>query len=1111
MTTNALNSSFVEYFNDVKPYHVKLSNIQDQIVFAEEVKIKLLDKIDTNIILGSNINKADAQSFASTSWIKNYSYDGVKKSWSIPVVSFNKKNVVTELAADSLKQIPGLTAGIFNPTNWVGPTVEYVKGDSQYLQDTVDYVFSHGMFSFETFLDSRWKQYNLSSLTRAKKSSGVLKYIEDNYYFKILNVVNGAYDEWSIKCIDLDTQTCSVTGKYNGFIGTVAVGSSFSHPLFSFDLDYGKNFTSASIDDEDVFTPQEKITILSGGVPEIWTLIKTNPLVMSGGITFVAGAIRDENPSLIVHPSSMGNNASDSTWQILFSSATEFTILKDAVVVEPIVDVKDGCSFKSPNIHFSLVPAPDGFVAGDSFTFSVKAGPAVYKLFGSVSGWQTDVQVGDWYWNGKVGFKIPALSFETKYENTSVYINEYGEWLPGIKTSQLISDISFSYGHFMITGEGSFTGLSGDGVNWQSGAGGLVVDPNQRFFAFDENGDLYRYYETGTGGSKYWRKHTTGINNKINSSVTLPNFITGVNGESLDCTIAVGDNGGIYSSVDLAGFLQNSSGTISNLNDIAFSNDCIIAVGDGGKILYSTDRITWIHRNSFTTDDITGICFSVPLSRFVAVGKNGTIITSIDGITWSNLSVLMGIDFTDVVFGGNKFMAVSGQQGIIAESADGMNWSTSNGPILSKIAYGNDKFIGTVRINSNKKLELNATISEGAEPVEYTVTFLTDTYASVESSKSGFLQGLKLNESWTDENITFEIDSSLIQVESNDTFRIIFGYEAEAIKEGDYDDLMFDTQGYDDELGKFKYIKSHLESYFPLYYGRGAIVPLRNDISVYEISKIAKDSIYFNLKNASQLYPELAASGDWVPLYFKFKDSDISETNFPDLVLTIEAYLCGNKDQRVFSIEQPRYKSQLFSKSATMTLDQTFIDQYIPFAANFKIAIKSDKTYGQTVNVRVTENLFITDRDKILFDAIINLDVIDSTSTAYIASNESMTENVVITVNDDAIVDSSEKAKETAASSIFDSLKIQISDPGMTTIVLSYSDEIIVNETADKYLINHSLSDSSPNIIVESLDNLGVIGNPVGDVTSESGHVYMSAISFSLPAGFTVPFKLKLV
>lgn len=70
---------------------------------------------------------------------------------------------------------------------------------------------------------------------------------------------------------------------------------------------------------------------------------------------------------------------------------------------------------------------------------------------------------------------------------------------------------------------------------------------------------------------------------------------------------------------------------------------------------------------------------------------------------------------------------------------------------------------------------------------------------------------------------------------------------------------------------------------------------------------------------------------------------------------------------------------------------------------------------------------------------------------------------------------------------------------------------LIVNESANEYVVNHNGLPASPTLVVESLDNIGVYGSPIPNMMPYPGAptaVSLKSFSFSLPPGFTAPFRL---
>ena len=80
---------------------------------------------------------------------------------------------------------------------------------------------------------------------------------------------------------------------------------------------------------------------------------------------------------------------------------------------------------------------------------------------------------------------------------------------------------------------------------------------------------------------------------------------------------------------------------------------------------------------------------------FVAVGERGTIVRSSDGNNWSEARFRpAAADFTEVVWGGGRFVAIGGAT--IVSSADGDSWErsrTANTDRWNGVAWGHDRFV----------------------------------------------------------------------------------------------------------------------------------------------------------------------------------------------------------------------------------------------------------------------------------------------------------------------------------------------------------------------------------------------------------------------------------
>ena len=182
-----------------------------------------------------------------------------------------------------------------------------------------------------------------------------------------------------------------------------------------------------------------------------------------------------------------------------------------------------------------------------------------------------------------------------------------------------------------------------------------------------------------------------------------------------------GGGGGGGSGVDLNWTITDGTfGTRGyDILSIAYGNGKFVAGGYFDGIACSADGINWIAvtDSAYASGSIRGIAFGV--NKFVAVGKGqqgSTIIYSADGISWTAIppgitngtTTTFGgrydsVEIFDIVYGGDKFVAVGGSK--MAYSTDGTSWtaippgtvnnttSTFYPDAINRIAYGGGKFV----------------------------------------------------------------------------------------------------------------------------------------------------------------------------------------------------------------------------------------------------------------------------------------------------------------------------------------------------------------------------------------------------------------------------------
>lgn len=153
---------------------------------------------------------------------------------------------------------------------------------------------------------------------------------------------------------------------------------------------------------------------VDGGDMIAWTVRNEDP---TAG---VAALVSPRAPRLVMHADSF-HHSTPALWALTWTSGTQYTVQGTYTTgpsngslvfsTPPVVDLTtDGRSYRNDDhgLHFTVVPGAVGLAATDTLRFETLARRPSYLVHGSVSGWQPDAVVGEWYWNGRVGFKLRA-------------------------------------------------------------------------------------------------------------------------------------------------------------------------------------------------------------------------------------------------------------------------------------------------------------------------------------------------------------------------------------------------------------------------------------------------------------------------------------------------------------------------------------------------------------------------------------------------------------------------------------------------------------------------------------------------------------------------------
>lgn len=170
--------------------------------------------------------------------------------------------------------------------------------------------------------------------------------------------------------------------------------------------------------------------------------------------------------------------------------------------------------------------------------------------------------------------------------------------------------------------------------------------------------------------------------------------------------VLVGQGGLVATSADLSAYTAVSSSVSVDLHAVASNGSKILAVGAGGVILSSTDAANWSVVNSGVTQDLYSLAYS-PGGFWLAVGAAGTVLKSTDGVSWAvmntggpghwrSVTALARTTTVNNVTTTSYPLVAVGDQGQVATSTDGENWTRADQPSqthLYKVMGSGSRFV----------------------------------------------------------------------------------------------------------------------------------------------------------------------------------------------------------------------------------------------------------------------------------------------------------------------------------------------------------------------------------------------------------------------------------
>lgn len=205
-----------------------------------------------------------------------------------------------------------------------------------------------------------------------------------------------------------------------------------------------------------------QFTIVPGSIP--FVAVQTDDGVQGGDI--FSFSIQNKGPFQVNIPSGINAkgaprltlhsggfyDAPNGKVQVLFSSSSKYSVSIDDntpvyAELNPLgLDSQEGYSFKNIGIQFTVVPG-NGLTAGDKFIFNTFTKKPTYLVHGSVTGWTAPATVGEYYWNGYIGFKLNKPEYRVFVNNINVQASDVG-----LNIFKIRNDILSSTYHFIKDG-----------------------------------------------------------------------------------------------------------------------------------------------------------------------------------------------------------------------------------------------------------------------------------------------------------------------------------------------------------------------------------------------------------------------------------------------------------------------------------------------------------------------------------------------------------------------------------------------------------------------------------------------------------------------------------
>ena len=217
----------------------------------------------------------------------------------------------------------------------------------------------------------------------------------------------------------------------------------------------------------------------------------------------------------------------------------------------------------------------------------------------------------------------------------------------------------------------------------------------------------------GTGNSFDGQPTAATFDIERRGSTYFVSIITAGVGYEVDDTTVISGNdlGGTTPANDLTitvtGVSDDSTNSILSIStDGTPRGKRLVAIADPNFVVYTDDNVNFTEANNSFVGNFTKVVAGN--NKFVAIAPNeGRVDTSLDGSNWIEKSLPITENWTDIAYGGGKFVMVADNTHNVVYSSDGDDWNIANIPddtqndsagdstvsIFKVVAHGAGKFV----------------------------------------------------------------------------------------------------------------------------------------------------------------------------------------------------------------------------------------------------------------------------------------------------------------------------------------------------------------------------------------------------------------------------------